>query len=371
MARKFLYLVACLTVLVIAILIGLRFWAEDLTRLTFEPAGPFEPQTPMLASAYEDPGLWFAQPGMTGSNPAHWQPQGHVEDADAPEAAVFFVHPTSYLARDHWNAPLDDAESQDRARLFIHAMASPFAHTKTIWVPRYRQAAFGAFLSDMPQAKQALDLAYGDLLHAFHRFAAGTPANQPIVLAGHSQGAFHLKRLVAERVAGTQLSHRVVAVYAIGWPVSIAHDLPRMGMSACETPVQTGCVISWLSFAEPGETGMMVKAYARRPALDGKAPGSSAFLCSNPLTGSRGVSASASANIGTLVPAKDLRSGKLVAGMVPARCGRDGFLHIGPGPDMGPYVLPGNNYHVYDIPLFWKNLRSDFIRRVDAWHKTH
>ena len=24
---------------------------------------------------------------------------------------------------------------------------------------------------------------------------------------------------------------------------------------------------------------------------------------------------------------------------------------------MGPYVLPGNNYHVYDYPLFWANVR--------------
>jgi hypothetical protein len=35
---------------------------------------------------------------------------------------------------------------------------------------------------------------------------------------------------------------------------------------------------------------------------------------------------------------------------------------------MGPFVAPGNNYHVYDIPLFWANIRADFARRVGAWH---
>jgi hypothetical protein len=35
---------------------------------------------------------------------------------------------------------------------------------------------------------------------------------------------------------------------------------------------------------------------------------------------------------------------------------------------MGPYVFPGNNYHVYDIPLFWMNLRADFEARVSVWH---
>jgi hypothetical protein len=34
---------------------------------------------------------------------------------------------------------------------------------------------------------------------------------------------------------------------------------------------------------------------------------------------------------------------------------------------MGPYVLPGNNYHVYDIPLFWENLRQDVARRMRTW----
>jgi len=29
-------------------------------------------------------------------------------------------------------------------------------------------------------------------------------------------------------------------------------------------------------------------------------------------------------------------------------------------------VLPGNNYHVYDIPLFWANTKADVARRVDA-----
>ena len=40
---------------------------------------------------------------------------------------------------------------------------------------------------------------------------------------------------------------------------------------------------------------------------------------------------------------------------------------IGDPPDMGAYVLPGNNYHVYDVPLFWENLRADYARRVAAW----
>ena len=42
-------------------------------------------------------------------------------------------------------------------------------------------------------------------------------------------------------------------------------------------------------------------------------------------------------------------------------------LLIGEPPEMGPYGLPGNNYHVYDVPLFWANVRQDVQRRVEAW----
>ena len=56
-----------------------------------------------------------------------------------------------------------------------------------------------------------------------------------------------------------------------------------------------------------------------------------------------------------------------VPGAVPARCDERGLLLIGDPPDLGSFVLPGNNYHVYDIPLFWRNVREDVVRRVSAW----
>src|SRR3546814_1275323 len=51
--------------------------------------------------------------------------------AEAPfakgDAAVFFVHPTSYYSRSSWNAPLEDRDSDHRANLFVQGMASAFA----------------------------------------------------------------------------------------------------------------------------------------------------------------------------------------------------------------------------------------------------
>jgi hypothetical protein len=367
MARKFLYFFAIIVVLIIAAVFALRIWSGKLTEIALVPDKGFTQPAPVAANRYAEFKMWISRPERGTDDPARWLPQGAAAGGEPIKAAVFFVHPTSYLEKANWNAPLDDPGSRDLADTMVRGMASPFNQAAQLWVPRYRQATFGAFLSDKPEALQALDLAYGDVAAAFDEFLAKVPAGDPIVLAGHSQGAYHLRRLLQERIAGKPLAQRIAAVYAIGWPVSLDHDLPLLGLPACAAPNQSGCVVSWLSYGEPADPAMTLTAYARRPALDGQSPGGSAFLCSNPLTGGVGGSAPASANLGTAKPDKDVTTATLVTGGVPAECRTDGFLSVGAAPDMGAYVLPGNNYHIYDIPLFWANLRADFAKRVQAW----
>ncbi len=392
--RKFLYLIVFGIFLVGAVLVALRLYGEELTQAALVPDTEFVPQDALARNAYQDPAMWFSRPGLGATNDAaRWQPAemeleraGPIDATPAPQAptpaalstpdsaatppppfAVFFVHPTSFLDGRRWNAPLDHAESQDRARLLVRGMASAFNQASEIWVPRYRQATFGAFLTDLPEAEQAIDAAYADIAQAFDFFLASVPADRPIVLAGHSQGALHVMRLLEERVAGTELANRVAMAYPIGWPISLEHDLPRLGPPACATADQAGCVVSWASFAEPADPGMFLRRYESTAGLNGEIRGESPILCVNPLTGVLNDTASMSRNLGTLVPNEDLSGGSLLAGAVPARCNAAGLLLIGNPPQLGPYVLPGNNYHVYDIPLFWKNLQTDVTRRVSQW----
>lgn len=370
MARKFLYFVAICIVLFIGGRIALAFYPEQLSRMSFTPGGKFEPQAPVDANAYADPKLWFARPEMGAKNPAKWLPDNIRGELPPVDAAVFFVHPTSYLKKDHWNAPLDDPDANRIGGLVVRANASVFGLSDNVWAPRYRQATFGAFLSDAPEARQAHDLAYADVAKAFDTFLAAQPGDRPIVLAGHSQGSFILKRLLAEKVAGTPIEKRIVAAYVIGWLVDTERDLPAMGLPACTVPDQSGCVISYLSFADEADTTIMRNAYER---FAGKASrnGEARYLCSNPLTGGIGGSVPASGNVATLVPDLTFETATLKEGIAGASCAADGSLRIGKGPDMGPFVLPGGNYHVYDYALYWVALRQDFSRRVAAWHKTH
>ncbi len=364
MARKFLYLVAILIVLVLAAAFAYRVFPDFFMRQAFVPSAAFAEQRPVPANAYADPDMWFVHPASS-DDPASWTPQDFAKD-DGPkgDAAIFFVHPTSYLDRAHWNAPLDDAQANNRARLFIRGEASVFNHAGQIWAPRYRQATLGAFLTDDATAQKALDAAYRDVGAAFDAFVAANP-DGPIILAGHSQGSLHLTRLLREKVAGTPLAQRIVAAYVIGWPVSVDHDLAAMGLSACAGPDATGCIVSWQSFAEPADPSLVLTAYDRTTGFDGKPRKGSRMLCSNPLTGTPDSAADAAQNLGTVIPSKDFSDGTLVVGSVPARCDdKNGLLLIGDPPEVGQYVLPGNNYHVFDYPLFWANTRADVARRL-------
>lgn len=366
MARKFLNVFAALIVLVIAGGFVMRIYETELTEIAFVPTAKFEKQASFEKNIYVGNEMWFARPGKAG-NPAKWQPTG-AEKSDVPgSAAIFFVHPTSYIGKDYWNAPIDDKESQDRARLFLRGLASPFANAGEIWAPRYRQAAIGAFLTTKPEGQQALDAAYEDVLLAFDEFVAKAQKDRPIILAGHSQGALHLTHLLKDRVAGKPLAKRIVAAYVVGWPVSVETDVPEMGLPACTSPDMTGCLLSWQSFAEPAEYGRIVKAYDATIGFNGLPRKNTALLCTNPLTGGAAPAAPMEANLGTLKPDDDMKSGELIVGAVPAHCDDKGFLLIGDPPKVGRYVLPGNNYHVYDLPLFWANVRADALWRLQQF----
>ncbi len=366
MARKFIYVIAVLIVLGVAGQLAYQFYGRQLLALASVPSATFEalPATP--AASYRDATMWLARPDKPG-NPALWTPPGHAP-AKAPAAAVFFIHPTSFLARTHWNAPLDDREANARAELFLRAQASAFNAVGAIWAPRYRQAAFGAFLTTDANAAKALDLAYGDVAAAFDAFVAQA-GDRPIILAGHSQGALHLLRLLREKVAGTPLARRIVAAYVIGWPVSRTVDLPALGLPECGTADQAGCLLSWQSFAEPADPSLVLDAYDASGSVDGKPRKGTPMVCTNPLTGTPDTAAPADANLGTLFPSADLAHATIEPNKVPARCDARGLLLIGDPPALGGYVLPGNNYHVYDYSLFWANVRADAARRLAAFGK--
>ena len=375
MAKKFLYLVTFSIVAVLAGLIVLRFWANELSRLAFVPNQPFTERPSLGVSAYSAPDLWFVSPDNQRDELVRWVQKVRGETSlagigaeNTPDVyAVFFVHPTSYLDRNDWNADFDNRKASQLAEQWIRMMASPFGRAKEIWIPRYRQATYGAFLSDSLDAKLAIALAYSDVTSAFEHFVQEIDPNIPFVLVGHSQGAMHAMHLIRDRITSTQLKDRLAAAYLIGWPISQTHDVPELRMPSCTQAQQYGCIQSWNSFAEPHETAQFFSLYRQFEGLDGELREGSPIVCTNPISGIVGGEVFSSDNLGTLLSTNDFQNAELVVGVVPARCDQSGVLLIGDPPDIGEYVLPGNDYHIYDIPLFWANIQLDVGNRVNAW----
>lgn len=363
LARRFLYIIAGLIVLTLAAGIGWNLFQDQLMRFAFVPGVRFDASVAGPPPDYARPGTWLARPDLP-DDPSRWLPKG-VHRGTRPEVAVFYVPPTTYYGKASWNASLDDTESRKWLNVFGWSEASAFNAVGAVWAPRYRSAALGAFLTGAPDSARALDLAYGDVSRAFDVFLAQIPASRPIILAGHSQGTIHLMRLLQERVAGKPLAQRIVAAYLVGWPISVEADVPALGLPACTSPGQARCLLSWQSFAEPADPRVIREIFDAAPGLAGTPRKGTTMLCVNPLTGAPATAALPSANLGSLVPGKDFMGAELRPGAISARCDPSGLLLIG-GPPKGfdSFVMPGNNYHVFDYALFWANIRADAAARA-------
>ena len=367
-ARRFLYVIAGLIMLLLGMGLVYNLFGEQIFRHFLIPTVAFDQSPQGAAPDYSRPAAWLSRPGLP-QDPARWAPKGFAP-TEQPSVEVFYVAPTTYLRRERWNAPLDDPQANYYLRLFAQSQASAFNGVGAIWAPKYRQATFGAFLTGGADAGRAIDLAYRDVLAAYEEFLREAPADRPIILAAHSQGSLHLLRLLHERIRGAPEASRIVAVYLAGWPVSINADLPALPLPACAAPDQARCLLAWQSFAEPADPGQIAEAYDTSRGFTGAPRAGSAMLCTNPLTGAPGGAAPAGANLGTLIPDAALSTAEFRRGAVGARCGERGLLLIGAAdalPAMGGYVLPGNNYHVYDYALFWANLRADAERRLAVY----
>jgi hypothetical protein len=172
-------------------------------------------------------------------------------------ADVFFLYPTIYYgdhkSEQNWNAPVNDErfnkKVDDSAILF---QASAFNHGGNVYAPRYRQAHLNAYWNkDRESARQAFDLAYKDVKSAFEFYLANFNNSKPIIIAGHSQGTDHAKRLLKDFFDGKDLQSQLVAAYLIGMPVNKNNFTTIL---PCQNKDDIGCFVSWRTFKKGVES---------------------------------------------------------------------------------------------------------------------
>jgi hypothetical protein len=95
-------------------------------------------------------------------------------------------------------------------------------------------------------------VAYDDVVDAFRHFVANHSDGRGFVL-GHSQGAGHLNRLIAEEIDDEPLLRdRLVGAYLLGTTVAVLEGEVDGGdfenVPLCEAEDQVGCVVTYASF---------------------------------------------------------------------------------------------------------------------------
>jgi hypothetical protein len=332
-----------------------------------KPAESFSASSRPASPDYAQPASWAALPERADSADA--LPSIDVIDQQTRAAVdVFFVHPTTYFGSANWNQPLDDARVDQLTDMFVmRGQASVFNSCCRIYAPRYRQATIYSFLDKSGSGEAALEVAYGDVERAFDYFLEHYSQERPFVLAAHSQGSLHLRKLLEKRITGTSLRRRLVAAYPIGFGLDgeqLAKSMPDVPV--CQSAEQTGCMVSW------NTVGPKVRNYVETRNN----------ICVNPLTWrTDGAPASASLNIGavnypgqftgTLADLKDLpreyveAKPVLETGVADAQC-VDGMLLVREirSTHYSSRPMGRDNYHIYDYGLFHMNLRQNVETRV-------
>jgi hypothetical protein len=338
------------------------------------PPKPFAQTTPPPAPYYDRRGAWLGFPGRGGLERSTTPGVAPVNEAAAP-ADVFFIHPTTYLKNDVYNAAIDAPTTYGDAVLLNQA--SVFNGCCRIFAPHYRQAALKA-LNGNPGA---VSLAYADVSAAFRWYIAHENKGRPFIIASHSQGSGLAVRLLQQEIVGTPLQKRLVAAYAVG--AYVPSTFAAIGLPTCDAPDQTGCVMSW-NTSQTGRTGAFLLTRKSTYWWQGafKSTNISPAVCVNPLTWTQSGAAPASANLGSLtLPKLKGHDGELKAITLPepelaltgAVC-KDSLLDVNIPIWKTAYqnaiVWLFGSYHVYDYGIFYKNIRANAVQRVQAWRRT-
>ena len=335
------------------------------------PSTPFDKMEPPPQPDYRQRAAWAVWPGVKSQ--ADVVPNGASPTAaERPTADVFFIHPTTYLNNETWNAAFDAQGFTGRqlTETVLANQVSIFNACCRMFAPRYRQTTIAAFLRPGADSFKAYDLAYSDVLRAFDHFIENENQGRPFILASHSQGSLHATRLLQERIiARPDLRRRLVVAYVVG--ASLPETTEYTGLPACNSRRQTGCIVDWNSASQATllalGRGLMV-TYAERKY---QAVGLKRWLCVNPISWDRTTTSAIGQNPGSL-PFNGLGEAipALRSGVTGARCSRGRLVISIPRDKSSGFtdaMTKFGSYHNLDYGLFYNSVRQNAVERVKAF----
>ena len=234
----------------------------SILNIFFSCSPKYTPYSGEKAFASENGAPDYSQLTCWAAHPDKWDPSDSVPlplrtiQSDK-EADVFFLHPTTFTDEkkaDQPNAKIDDSFINSKTDYStILYQASVFNGSCRIFAPRYRQAHLQMYyIKDTSKALAAFELAYQDIKTAFKYYLKTQNNGRPIIIASHSQGTTHAKRLLKEFFEDSILRKQLVAAYILGIPVEKNYFTE---LQVCKDSTATGCFISWRTYRNGYEEG--------------------------------------------------------------------------------------------------------------------
>ena len=97
LARKFLYAIAAIILLILGIGIAYQLNPGWFGRVAFVPSTEFVEQTVAAPNTYDDPKMWFARPGLD-ADPSDWRPPAMDASEQAKDADGKLIPPAKAAA---------------------------------------------------------------------------------------------------------------------------------------------------------------------------------------------------------------------------------------------------------------------------------
>ena len=302
---------------------------------------PFNAADQPAAPDYSKESNWSALPFRTDAADKIPNFEQWVSDS-LKSVDVFYIYPTLYMKGKTWNEDVSNKTLNKRIDTKpVQYQASVFNASARVYAPRYRQAIIDAFYKPEEGAK-ALAFAYEDVKRAFQYYLEHYNNGRPFIIASHSQGSYHARRLIKEMIDTTQQRHNMVAAYIIGMGVT---DTLFKNIPICSSEKQTHCYVTWASYKSNYIPGQSI--------LTGN-------VCVNPVTWTTDTSIAESARSkGALL----LNFNKKYEGACSAQI-HDNYLWVG---NSLPLISSVNNLHIADYNLFWFDIRENVKKRIAAF----
>ena len=306
------------------------------------------------APNYENLESWAAHPSKIDSVIDVF----YTTEKENLKADVFYIYPTLLTdnKNDSWNSDIKDPNQNNVVRnIAIRYQASAWANAGRIYSPLYRQVHYRSFYEPYTSngGKKAGEIAYDDIRRAFIFYLEKFNQGRPIIIAGHSQGAYHCKTLLKEFFDGKELQNQLVAAYIPGTRVDINEFNT---IHALKGPIDIKGYLSWNTFR------------INKKPKKGKHPAHFSWkknqFVTNPIKWDESRSGSIEEHKGLLFYDQKIYPNSVDIVIY------DGLLWSSvPKGIKGSLLLKLiKNYHFGDVNLFWKDISENAKKRVESFY---